>query len=330
MCSGFVAANSMPIGPASYARHDRRALRADLGHHAVQLLDEGLPRRQRVERQGIGAAGAPPVEADHAHERSEPAQEQLGERILPVGVEGAVAAGRQHQVDRARTEDLVGDPVGPQTGVAGGALHRGRISGSSASESCWGPADASPSWADPRPRPAGGRPEGVRGPRRRDGPGRGGCRSRLKDPRPSCRYLSRGGRGGVLAGGPSHVGRRVRRARGRGRRCRGGAADLRAHEGLTLGRRALRRGVPPSRRGGATPTPRGGRRAVHAAHGSAPDPPPDDAHRPRGRLGRGPGDRRGTRSPGVRRPAPARAGRRPRRTGVARRSAPHRRPSVPA
>ena len=51
-----------------------------------------------------GRPGPTTVEPDHPGERSEPAEEQLGDGILPVGVERAEASGRHDQIDGSGTD----------------------------------------------------------------------------------------------------------------------------------------------------------------------------------------------------------------------------------
>jgi hypothetical protein len=50
---------------------------------------------------GVGAAGSASVEADQPSEGGQTPEEELGGRIVPVDVEGAEAAGAEHEVDRA-------------------------------------------------------------------------------------------------------------------------------------------------------------------------------------------------------------------------------------
>jgi hypothetical protein len=63
--------------------HDRRPLAAHLVQHRGQLLGIGLPWGQAVRREGVGRAGAAPVEQDQPAERGQAAQEQGGPRGPP-------------------------------------------------------------------------------------------------------------------------------------------------------------------------------------------------------------------------------------------------------
>src|SRR5207247_7271691 len=68
--------------------HDRGPFGPDFGHDAVELLDEGLPGWEGVQRERVGCPGPATVESDHPGERREPAEEQLRHRVFPVAVEG--------------------------------------------------------------------------------------------------------------------------------------------------------------------------------------------------------------------------------------------------
>jgi hypothetical protein len=98
-------------GTSVHRGQQRRPLGANLVQDHGQLLGIGLPRRQRIGRERIGGARAPPVEEDQPRERRQRPVEQGQPWILPGNVDVAEAGRGHHQIRWPLPHHLVGDPV---------------------------------------------------------------------------------------------------------------------------------------------------------------------------------------------------------------------------
>ena len=114
-------------GPGVASRHDDGCFRTHRIHHCLDLVGERLPGRQSIERNRVGCADAPSVEADDAAEAGELQEERSDVGLVPVRVERAPPADGEDDVGGAVADDLVGDALVAEHGVPGAGFHCHRL-----------------------------------------------------------------------------------------------------------------------------------------------------------------------------------------------------------
>jgi hypothetical protein len=110
------------VGALGVRRREQRAERTTLGnadqgrafrpgrlHHGAHVVQPLLECRQLGHRHGIRQSRAALVEQDEAPERGQPRQEPRERRLVPEVLEVGDPAHHEDQIDRARSDHLVGD-----------------------------------------------------------------------------------------------------------------------------------------------------------------------------------------------------------------------------
>jgi hypothetical protein len=93
---------------ASVATDHRGPLGADRVEHGDEIVGGLLEERFPGRPSRIGETGAAPIEDEHAAERRQSLDEARQRPEIPHGLDVAEPSGKEHDVDRAVTDDLIG------------------------------------------------------------------------------------------------------------------------------------------------------------------------------------------------------------------------------